>query len=171
MNTMDPQGIKQVIKYIEYNCSTTITPKQMDQLREMRRMGEYNIYKLRTLYRIAIDNSVYPECPRCKKPIVRQGDLSIDHIVPKACGGTDDIENLQPMHRDCNCAKGSKMPEITTCPIIPIKKHRKNHNETKHKKREIVKSRTPEELYKKCQKIDQARANRLRVGAVHGYSK
>lgn len=169
---MDNQGIKEVINYIEQNCPTTLTSKQYSQLYEMRHVGKYDIVQLRTLYRIAIANSVYPECPCCKKPIVRQGDLSIDHIIPKAHGGSDDIENLQPMHRDCNCDKGCKMPEITTCPVVPIKKHRKNHNEKKHKKREIVKSRTPEELYKKCQKIDQARAaTRVSVIAAHGYSK
>ena len=167
---MDPQDIKKLIKYIERNCTTTITPKQLDQLHEMRRMGEYNIYKLRTLYRIAIDNFVYPECPCCKEPIIRQTDLSIDHIIPKAHGGADTIDNLQPMHRRCNCSKGATMPEITTCATVPVKKHRKNHNAPKHKEREIVKSRTPEELYKKCQKIDQARANRCRA-AAHGFSK
>lgn len=160
---MDDRGIKQIIRYIVSNCKTTITPKQIEQLREMRRMGEYNICKLRLLYRIAIDNLVYPECPYCKKSITTQEDLTIDHIIPQALGGTDDIENLQPMHKKCNSNKGCKMPEQTTCSETPIKKHRKSRNESKHKEREIVKSRTPEELYQKCKKIDQARTNKSRL--------
>ena len=167
---MDDRGIKQVIKYIECNCQTTLTTKQIEQLHDIKRLAVCNIYKLRILYRIAIDNFVYPECPYCKKSITQQDELTIDHIVPKAKGGTDDIENLQPMHKLCNSEKGCDMPQQAICPAVPIKKHRKNHNGTKHKEREIVKSRTPEELYQKCRRIDQARANKCR-SAVRGFSK
>ena len=157
---MDNYGVRQVIKYIEKNCRTTLTTKQIEQLKEMKRMPTYNIYKLRILYRIAIDNFVYPECPSCHKAIKTQEYLTIDHIIPKANGGTDDIQNLQPMCKTCNSDKGCVMPEETTCPEVPVKKHRKPHNCKKHKQREIIKSRTPEELYNKCKKIDCARTSK-----------
>lgn len=35
------------------------------------------------------------------------GDFQIDHILPRAGGGTDEIENLQCVHPRCNASKGS----------------------------------------------------------------
>ena len=166
----DRANIKQIITYIEQNCPTTITPKQTDNLLKMRRKRKYTIDEYRELFRIAIDNFIYPECPYCKKSITTQEDLTIDHIIPRSLGGKDNIENLQPMHKKCNSDKGCKMPEQTTCPDVPVKKHRKPKKETKHKERDIVKSRTPEELYQKCKKIDQARVAKCHT-TVRGYSK
>ena len=160
---MDSCGIKHIVRYILCNCETTLTPKQSEQLHKMLMVHDCNIIKLRTLYRIAIDNFVFPECPHCHEPIKSQEDLTIDHIIPRSKGGTDKLTNLQPMHKKCNCDKGCTMPEKTTCADIPVEKHRKPHNQTKHKEREIVKSRTPEELYKKCCKIDKARTNKYRT--------
>ncbi|MDD8018850.1 MAG: HNH endonuclease signature motif containing protein [Bacteroidota bacterium] len=34
----------------------------------------------------------------------------IDHIVPVALGGTDDLDNLQPLHWENNVAKGNYYP-------------------------------------------------------------
>lgn len=33
---------------------------------------------------------------------------NIDHIIPLAHGGSDDLANLMPTHRRCNLAKGAK---------------------------------------------------------------
>ena len=162
---MDSYGIRQIIKYIQHNCKTTLTPRQTEQLREILNRREYNIYKLRIVYRIAIDNLVYPECPCCHKAITTQEDFTIDHIIPRALGGTDEIENLQPMHKKCNSHKGCTMPEQTTCSKTPVTKHHKRHNTAKNKEHEIVKSRTPEELYQKCKRIDQARATKYRASS------
>lgn len=35
-------------------------------------------------------------------------ELTIDHIVPLAKGGTNDLENLQLLCRSCNCKKGAR---------------------------------------------------------------
>ena len=36
---------------------------------------------------------------------------TVDHIIPCAKGGSDDIENLQLAHRKCNRDKSDKMPD------------------------------------------------------------
>jgi hypothetical protein len=44
-------------------------------------------------------------CHVCKGA-VDSTDLSIDHLIPVAIGGTDELDNLRPVHRSCNSAKG-----------------------------------------------------------------
>jgi 5-methylcytosine-specific restriction endonuclease McrA len=35
-------------------------------------------------------------------------DFHIDHVIPLAIGGTNDLSNLLPAHRICNQVKGKK---------------------------------------------------------------
>ena len=57
---------------------------------------------LKKIYALLIAMGHYPVCPWCKEHIYNINDFTWDHIVPKSAGGTDTIDNLQPMHKICN---------------------------------------------------------------------
>lgn len=44
-------------------------------------------------------------CYLCHKPFKSKKDITLDHLIPKSKGGTNDIENLRLAHSECNEAK------------------------------------------------------------------
>lgn len=54
-------------------------------------------------------------CPDCGRQMQNKNKnnettyMTIDHIVPKSMGGTNNIENLRPCCRSCNMLKSNKM--------------------------------------------------------------
>jgi 5-methylcytosine-specific restriction enzyme A len=51
-------------------------------------------------------------CPGWQRPPHPSEDLTVDHIIPKARGGTDDRENLQVLCRPCNSTKAAADPTM-----------------------------------------------------------
>jgi 5-methylcytosine-specific restriction endonuclease McrA len=50
-------------------------------------------------------------CGICGQPFTDPNDPPVvDHIHPRAYGGTDDPSNLQAAHRSCNGRKGAQLP-------------------------------------------------------------
>lgn len=48
-------------------------------------------------------------CFICRKPFEEE-QPTIDHWVPKAVGGSDEIDNLRITHRKCNTEKADRIP-------------------------------------------------------------
>ena len=42
-------------------------------------------------------------CCHCDRP----GANSVEHVVPRSAGGTDDLANLRPAHLSCNVRRGT----------------------------------------------------------------
>lgn len=50
-------------------------------------------------------------CAKCGRPLPIE-KTTIDHLIPKYRGGTDEISNLIPMCKRCNKQKGSRIVEM-----------------------------------------------------------
>lgn len=46
-------------------------------------------------------------CHICGLP----GAATVDHLVPRSLGGSNDLENLAPAHASCNYSRGNKEVE------------------------------------------------------------
>ena len=68
------------------------------------------------LLRRAVIDTYGRVCWLCHQPI--DGTVSVDHVLPRSKGGTDDIENLRPAHLRCNLRRGNRAPRITR-PLRP----------------------------------------------------
>lgn len=51
--------------------------------------------------------ALYATNPKCQK-CGTNDNLSLDHVVPLACGGRNDIDNMQVLCGTCNSSKGTK---------------------------------------------------------------
>ena len=65
----------------------------------------YNQGEYRRNRQILLKNAIY--CVECRGVGLPEDPLTVDHIVPLSKGGTNDLANLQVLHRSCNSRKGA----------------------------------------------------------------
>ena len=65
--------------------------------------GGRKVAKLRAIV-VALHGTT---CWLCGQPI--RGKVTVDHVVPRSRGGTDELPNLRPAHPHCNYSRGAKM--------------------------------------------------------------
>ncbi|MCW5756203.1 MAG: HNH endonuclease [Phycisphaeraceae bacterium] len=61
------------------------------------------------------------QCQYCRRHF-RSGDLSVDHVLPRARGGGDSWENLVTACIRCNAAKGDRTPAEAGMPLARVPK-------------------------------------------------
>ena len=69
--------------------------------------GDLTLEKIQTTYETNIWVYGRLTCELCMKPIVF-GEDSLEHFIPLARGGTNELENLGVAHGSCNSSKGKK---------------------------------------------------------------
>lgn len=61
-------------------------------------------YRSTLAYLVSRDGA---RCYLCGQGQDADDPFEIEHVIPRAAGGSDDIENLKLAHRSCNRAKGT----------------------------------------------------------------
>lgn len=92
--------------------------------------------------RMSVYNKDKGTCAICGK-FVSVDDFTIDHIIPIAKGGTNDLENLQCAHKVCNQVKQDILPEDLMDKLgdIVVYQMEKNYNEELYKKIRHIRKR------------------------------
>ena len=71
------------------------------------RMRSYPRHKVVQLKRNEVYNRATGHCYLCGLPVSIHR-FSVDHVVCKCNRGTDELENLMPVHKLCNTTRGNK---------------------------------------------------------------
>lgn len=75
-------------------------------------------------------------CVICEKIFKLDSEVTLDHWIPKAVGGSDDPSNLRLAHKKCNAWKSDRVPnEDGSIPPKPIKS---TYKDKRHKRQEIL---------------------------------
>ena len=85
------------------------TPERLLWHGRQRRMRERNVGGFHSLEEWLNLKAQYNwTCPRCKKqePEIK---LTLDHIIPITKGGSNNIENIQPLCKKCNSSKNNRI--------------------------------------------------------------
>lgn len=98
----EKQSAKATAKWGESRQETN-SRKRSERLAHARSLGQHTAAEWQAM------RSAYGRCLRCGAPESQLvgGACVKDHIIPIYVGGSDAIQNLQPMCRNCNSSKGS----------------------------------------------------------------
>lgn len=90
-------------KWVENNRDRRLLTTNRRRVRKMNNGGSHTLEEWQNL-----KAQYHFTCACCRKsePEIR---LTRDHIVPLSKGGTDDIENIQPLCKPCNSRKYNKI--------------------------------------------------------------
>lgn len=79
--------------------------------------ASFNVVKIlwsssrKALHKRAGGRCAYCKCKLSVKSKGHRKRLTVDHVIPKSKGGTNSPDNLVAACKECNNAKGNKMPE------------------------------------------------------------
>ena len=84
-----------------------------------------------TTTRKMLYNKYHGVCQLCGKKLTIK-DMTLDHIVPLACGGIDNVSNIQIACQQCNWIKADSLPEdfadrISSIFMYQMEKKRKDN--------------------------------------------
>ena len=95
--TIRKNGSKRLEAYIDQDLRI-LKVSDLGHFKSIMRKLTYEIYKQ--------DKREFYECPYCHE-LFHKNDLTVDHIIPQYVGGPTITNNLIPVCKDCNCAKGN----------------------------------------------------------------
>ena len=91
-----------IVRHIKVKGDASPDDPSLKEYWEKRhqKLGKTRFDKGTKLYTIA--ENQHGKCPECGEPIFNGEEIETHHIVPVGGGGTDDVENLQHLHKPCH---------------------------------------------------------------------
>ena len=106
--------------------------KEFQEIIDLYADDERNNYRATGLENTQSNHGWYI-CIKCGKKF-RRGDMDIDHIIPKSCGGPNTRDNLQCICKHCNRSKQADMSETDA----DLRRREKELNEQDRMDREFL---------------------------------
>ncbi len=101
-------------QFCPYRKSTKVLPRRNDIVREVEYYSTQEIAKrvpVRKWYGEKLYVGQDGICRKCKEH-EKYKAMDVDHIIPISKGGTNNIDNLQLLCRQCNAKKGNKVGKL-----------------------------------------------------------